>query len=60
VLRVAEAIAQSGGRVAGAADSGTPGPKGNREVFLLAVGPDSPVPGADVQAVVATAVAEGS
>lgn len=60
VMRVADAIAQSGGRVAGATDSGTPGPKGNREVFLLAVGPVAAAPGADVQAVVAAAVAEGS
>jgi 23S rRNA (cytidine1920-2'-O)/16S rRNA (cytidine1409-2'-O)-methyltransferase len=60
VARVAEAIAGSGGRVAGAADSGTPGPKGNREVFLLAVGPDASEPAVDVEAAIAAAVAEGS
>lgn len=59
VLGVARAITESGGHVAGAADSGTPGPKGNREIFLLAVGPGHPDPAADVQALVAAAVAEG-
>ena len=33
---VAEAIAAEGGDVVGAADSGLPGPKGNREIFLHA------------------------
>jgi 23S rRNA (cytidine1920-2'-O)/16S rRNA (cytidine1409-2'-O)-methyltransferase len=37
VASVAEALAAAGGRVLGAADSGLPGPKGNREVFLHAV-----------------------
>ena len=60
VMRVATAIGESGGRVAGAADSGTPGPKGNREVFLLAVGPDAGQTDIDVQAAVAAAVAEGA
>ncbi len=60
VMRVATAIGASGGRVAGAADSGTPGPKGNREVFLLAVGPDAGQTDIDVQAAVAAAVAEGA
>lgn len=61
LMRVAAAIAESGGTVAGAADSGTPGPKGNREVFLLALGPAAPGQdaGVDVQAAVAAAVAEG-
>lgn len=60
VLGVARAIAGSGGHVAGAADSGTPGPKGNREIFLLAVGPDAGDPGADVEALVAAAVEDGT
>ncbi len=60
VMRVATAIGESGGRVAGAADSGTPGPKGNREVFLLAVGPDAGQTDIDVQAAVGAAVAEGA
>ena len=36
VTRVAEAIATAGGAILDAADSGVPGPKGNREVFLYA------------------------
>ncbi len=59
VLGVARAVQASGGSVAGAADSGTPGPKGNREVFLLVHGPGLPDPGADVDALVGAAVAEG-
>lgn len=37
VRGVAQAMADLGADVVGAADSGVPGPKGNREVFLLAV-----------------------
>jgi 23S rRNA (cytidine1920-2'-O)/16S rRNA (cytidine1409-2'-O)-methyltransferase len=37
VHAVARAVGASGGRVLGTADSGLPGPKGNREVFLHAV-----------------------
>ena len=59
VLGVARAVQASGGSVVGAADSGTPGPKGNREVFLLVHGPGLPDPGADVDALVGAAVAEG-
>ncbi len=59
VLGVARAVQESGGSIAGAADSGTPGPKGNREVFLLVHGPGLPDPGADVDALVGAAVAEG-
>jgi 23S rRNA (cytidine1920-2'-O)/16S rRNA (cytidine1409-2'-O)-methyltransferase len=59
VLGVARAVQASGGSIAGAADSGTPGPKGNREVFLLVHGPGLPDPGADVDALVGAAVAEG-
>jgi 23S rRNA (cytidine1920-2'-O)/16S rRNA (cytidine1409-2'-O)-methyltransferase len=36
VRSVAGVIEAAGGRVAGRADAGLPGPKGNREVFLLA------------------------
>ena len=36
VRGVAAVIEAAGGRVAGRADAGLPGPKGNREVFLLA------------------------
>jgi len=59
VMRVVRAIEESGGRVAGAADSGTPGPKGNREVFVLALGPDAPGDPVDVPAAVSAAVADG-
>lgn len=59
VMRVVRAIEESGGRVAGAADSGTPGPKGNREVFVLGLGPGAPCDPIDVQAVVTAAVADG-
>jgi 23S rRNA (cytidine1920-2'-O)/16S rRNA (cytidine1409-2'-O)-methyltransferase len=60
VRGVALALEATGARIAGAADSGTPGPKGNREVFLLAHGPGLPDPGVDVQAAVDAAVAEGA
>ena len=59
VLGVARAVRESGGSIAGAADSGTPGPKGNREIFLLVQGPGLPDPGSDVDALVGAAVAEG-
>jgi len=59
VLGVAHAVQESGGSIAGAADSGTPGPKGNREIFLLVHGPGLPDPDADVDALVGAAVAEG-
>jgi 23S rRNA (cytidine1920-2'-O)/16S rRNA (cytidine1409-2'-O)-methyltransferase len=59
VLGVARAVQESGGSIAGAADSGTPGPKGNREIFLLVHGPGLPDPGSDVDALVGAAVAEG-
>ena len=50
----------TGAHIAGAADSGTPGPKGNREVFVLAHGPQLPDPGIDWQAAIEAAVAEGT
>jgi 23S rRNA (cytidine1920-2'-O)/16S rRNA (cytidine1409-2'-O)-methyltransferase len=37
VRGVVEVIEGEGGRVLGTADSGLPGPKGNREVFVHAV-----------------------
>ena len=58
VMAVAGAVAATGGQVAGAADSGTPGPRGNREIFLLVHGPDLPPPGVDLAVVVDAAVAE--
>jgi 23S rRNA (cytidine1920-2'-O)/16S rRNA (cytidine1409-2'-O)-methyltransferase len=60
VLRVVEAAHACGGHVAGACDSGTPGPKGNREIFVLIHGPALPAPAIDVDAVVHAAIAEGS
>ena len=39
VLGVAETLRASGAAIVGVAPSGLPGPKGNREVFLLAAGP---------------------
>ena len=39
VMKVADTLRASGAAVAGVAASGLPGPKGNREVFLLAAGP---------------------
>ncbi len=60
VLDVARAMQATGARIAGAADSGTPGPKGNREVFVLAHGPALPDPGVDWEAAIGAAVAEGA
>jgi 23S rRNA (cytidine1920-2'-O)/16S rRNA (cytidine1409-2'-O)-methyltransferase len=37
VRGVIEAIEAEGGRAAGTADSGLPGPRGNREIFVLAL-----------------------
>jgi 23S rRNA (cytidine1920-2'-O)/16S rRNA (cytidine1409-2'-O)-methyltransferase len=53
---VAEVVAAHGGRVLGAADSGLPGPKGNREVFLLAAGGEGAGPPCDLEAEIARAV----
>jgi 23S rRNA (cytidine1920-2'-O)/16S rRNA (cytidine1409-2'-O)-methyltransferase len=60
VMGVVNAVSATGGRVIGAVDSGTPGPKGNREVFVLVHGPGQDAPDVDVAAVVQAAVAEGS
>ena len=39
VMGVAETLRASGAAITGVAPSGLPGPKGNREVFIFAVGP---------------------
>ncbi len=59
VMRVADAMRATGAHVAGVADSGTPGPKGNREIFLLADGPARPDPDIDIAAAVDAAVIAG-
>jgi 23S rRNA (cytidine1920-2'-O)/16S rRNA (cytidine1409-2'-O)-methyltransferase len=59
VQAVADAMCATGASIAGVADSGTPGPKGNREIFVLAHGPGLPDPGLDVAAAIGAAVAEG-
>ena len=51
VLRVAAAVEATGGGVRGVADSGLPGPKGNREIFILA----GPGPGIDADALMRVA-----
>ena len=50
-LRVAGALAAHGADVVGAADSGLPGPKGNRELFLYATAAAGPVGAVDEAAV---------
>jgi len=59
VRKVAAAIADSGGVVCDACDSGVPGPKGNREVFLLAADAATADPVGDVDDRIAGAVAVG-
>ena len=59
VQGVADAMRATGAYIAGAADSGTPGPKGNREIFLLAHGPAMPDPGVDADAAIDAAVMAG-
>jgi 23S rRNA (cytidine1920-2'-O)/16S rRNA (cytidine1409-2'-O)-methyltransferase len=59
VRRVADAIMAVGGAVLGAADSGVPGPKGNREVFLLATASGAALPVPDLDQRIADAVAVG-
>ncbi|MCU0307323.1 MAG: TlyA family RNA methyltransferase [Thermoleophilia bacterium] len=58
VRDVAAAIARTGWRPAGAVDSGLPGPRGNREVVLLAEGPARPGTAADPDALAAAAVGD--
>jgi 23S rRNA (cytidine1920-2'-O)/16S rRNA (cytidine1409-2'-O)-methyltransferase len=60
VLRVARAMQGTGAVITGAVDSGTPGPKGNREVFVAAASPGAGAVAADLDAVVSAAVAEGA
>lgn len=60
VLGVADAMRATGAHIAGAADSGTPGPKGNREIFLLAHGPALPDPCVDIAAAIDAAVMAGA
>ena len=59
VQGVADAMVASGASIAGVADSGTPGPKGNREIFVLAHGPGLPDAGLDVPAAIDAAVMDG-
>jgi 23S rRNA (cytidine1920-2'-O)/16S rRNA (cytidine1409-2'-O)-methyltransferase len=59
VHRVADAIAAVGGVVLDAADRGVPGPKGNREVFLLACASAGAAPASDLDERIAAAVAVG-
>jgi 23S rRNA (cytidine1920-2'-O)/16S rRNA (cytidine1409-2'-O)-methyltransferase len=59
VQGVADAMCASGASIAGVADSGTPGPKGNREIFVLAHGPALADTGIDVAAAIDAAVLEG-
>lgn len=59
VLRVAHAMQATGAVITGAADSGTPGPKGNREVFVAAAGPDAHARPADLHDAIGRAVAQG-
>ncbi len=59
VHRVADAISAAGGVVRDAADSGVPGPKGNREVFLLACAAAGTAPAPDIDQRIAAAVAVG-
>lgn len=57
--RVARAIAAGGGMVLAAADSGLPGPKGNREIFLQAGDAHVAAP-TDVEEAIMAAVAAGA
>ena len=59
VRSVAAAIAREGGRAAGVVDSGVPGPAGNRELFLLVLGPRAEGPQIDLEDAIALAVGVG-
>lgn len=59
VRAVADAIERHGGMVCDAADSGVPGPKGNREVFLMACTSGGTVAVPDIDERIADAVAAG-
>jgi 23S rRNA (cytidine1920-2'-O)/16S rRNA (cytidine1409-2'-O)-methyltransferase len=60
VHRVAAAIAAAGGVVCDACDSGVPGPKGNREIFLFASSAGPGATTADLDQRIAAAVAAGA
>ncbi len=60
VHRVADAIAAAGGVVCDACDSGVPGPKGNREIFLCARSAGPGATAADLDQRIAAAVAAGA
>lgn len=60
VLKVARAMKDTGAVITGVVDSGTPGPKGNREVFVAAAGPEAGADPIDLDAAVGAAVAEGA
>jgi 23S rRNA (cytidine1920-2'-O)/16S rRNA (cytidine1409-2'-O)-methyltransferase len=60
VRAVADAVTVAGGAVADAVDSGVPGPKGNREVFVLCGDPAVLAAAPDIEARIAAAVAEGT
>lgn len=60
VRRVATAIAAAGGVVCDACDSGVPGPKGNREIFLYARSAGPGAPASDLDQRIAAAVAAGA
>lgn len=60
VRSVADAIAAAGGTVRDAADSGVPGPKGNREIFLLATMSRGTGSVPDLDRRIAAAVAAGT
>ena len=59
VRRVAQAIGEVGGIVTGVVGSGLPGPKGNREVFVAVAGAARGDAGADLEAAIARALADG-
>jgi 23S rRNA (cytidine1920-2'-O)/16S rRNA (cytidine1409-2'-O)-methyltransferase len=56
VRGVVEVIEAEGGRILGTADSGLPGPKGNRETFVWCGGGGPPV--ADLDGAIRAAVEE--
>lgn len=60
VRKVAAAIAAAGGVVCDACDSGVPGPKGNREIFLCACAPGGVAPADDLEQRIAAAVSAGA
>jgi len=60
VRKVADAIAATGGVVCDACDSGVPGPKGNREIFLCACAPGVIAPAGDLDQRIAAAVSAGA